>query len=385
MRKMPDTLPDDRVRALVARGLAVVYPGADSPAITGVGLTVEPGEIVAFTGPSGCGKSSLLYCLGGVIRPASGSVRLGGIDLASLTDADLSAIRAESLGFVFQFGELVPELTLGENVGLPLMIAGWRRKRVKPEVDRVMAALGIAELADKHPGRVSGGQAQRAAVARAMVHHPAFVLADEPTGALDRKNGEIVLDAMLRLAVPPTTLGGEPPASGQIVAASAPDPHTLTDVTIGLAQVAPYIQPTLGGVNFPEAHSHAVDGALLEFGLLMGGLLSVLTFLVATADRVVERRRNVTALTVLGCRRGVLRRAQAVQLLIPVACGASLALVAGVVAGRSYDIFGGTGAPWNWGETGSILAACVAATILACTAALPLAGRRVDPALIRRD
>jgi putative ABC transport system ATP-binding protein len=200
MRKMSDTVSADRTRALVARDLAVVYPGADSPAIAGVGLTVEPGETVAVTGPSGCGKSSLLYCLGGVIRPTGGSVRLGGVDLAGLTDAGLSEVRAQSFGFVFQFGELVPELTLGENVALPLMIAGWRRKRVRPEVDRVMTALGIAELADKHPGRVSGGQAQRAAVARAMVHQPAFVLADEPTGALDRKNGVVVLDAMLRLA-----------------------------------------------------------------------------------------------------------------------------------------------------------------------------------------
>lgn len=182
---------------LEARDLQLAY-GATS-ALRGVSVTLHPGRRVALMGPSGCGKSSLLHCLGGVVRPDAGTVSFDGQTLSSLSEAGRSRMRLEHFGMVFQFGDLVPELTLVENVGLPLHLLGDSRRTARTRALALLDELGIGEVYDSRAGAVSGGQAQRAAVARALVHEPRVVLADEPTGSLDTANAETVLDAMSRL------------------------------------------------------------------------------------------------------------------------------------------------------------------------------------------
>lgn len=169
-------------------------------ALRGASLDVHAGEIVAMRGTSGSGKSSLLHCMAGIISPDTGRVLYMTRDLTRMGDPELSALRRHDFGFVFQFGELVPELTISENVGLPLRLNGVRSRVVKRETVDMLDRLGIAPLAGKRPAEVSGGQAQRAAVARALVHKPRVVFADEPTGSLDSDNSKLVLNEFLSLA-----------------------------------------------------------------------------------------------------------------------------------------------------------------------------------------
>lgn len=183
---------------LEARNVSLSY-GA-TPALRDVSLRIDAGASVALMGASGSGKSSLLHCLAGVIVPDEGSVLVDAADISRLSDRDRSRLRLERMGVVFQFGDLVPELTLVENVSLPLQLLGQRTRAARERAMELLDRLGIAELADSRTGAVSGGQAQRAAVARALVHGPAVVLADEPTGALDSVNAEAVLDALADLA-----------------------------------------------------------------------------------------------------------------------------------------------------------------------------------------
>ena len=182
---------------LEASELSVSF--GEAVALDNVGITLEPGRRVAVMGPSGCGKSTLLHALCGVIRPASGRVVLDGVDLTAMSERQRSRMRLEHYGVVFQFGDLVPELTLAENVALPLELLGRDRRTARGAAMDLLDELGIAGVADSRAGMVSGGQAQRAAVARALVHRPKVVLADEPTGALDSISAERVLDAMLRM------------------------------------------------------------------------------------------------------------------------------------------------------------------------------------------
>jgi putative ABC transport system ATP-binding protein len=164
-----------------------------TPALAGASLGVRAGEVVAVMGPSGSGKSTLLHCLAGIVAPDSGRVRYRGTDLATLSDAGRSALRRREFGFVFQFGQLVPELTCLENVALPLRLERVRRREAERRAAEWLARLEVAEVAGKRPGEVSGGQGQRVAVARALVTGPRVVFADEPTGALDSLNGERVM------------------------------------------------------------------------------------------------------------------------------------------------------------------------------------------------
>lgn len=180
-----------------ARGVSLAY-GAN-PALTEVSLTIASGSSVALMGSSGSGKSSLLHCLAGVLVPDEGSVFIDGTDLRGLNDRQRSRLRLEKMGVVFQFGDLVPELTIVENVMLPLQLLGTKRGEATARALAVLDTLGVADLGDSRTGAVSGGQAQRAAVARALVHEPSIVLADEPTGALDSVNAEAVLDALVDL------------------------------------------------------------------------------------------------------------------------------------------------------------------------------------------
>jgi len=172
----------------------------ETRALAGADVAVRAGEAVALMGPSGSGKSTLLHCLSGVLVPDSGQIKLLGRPLGEMSEAERSAFRLRNVGMVFQFGGLVPELTLAENVMLPLQLVGTKTRVAKARADELLDALGIGELGGHVAGTVSGGQAQRAAVARALAHRPAVLLADEPTGALDTVTAEVVLDQLLALA-----------------------------------------------------------------------------------------------------------------------------------------------------------------------------------------
>lgn len=168
--------------------------------LTDVNFSVGKGEVVAIVGPSGAGKSSLLLCLCGLLQPQDGVVALDGDPLSSAPARVRDRVRRRRFGFVFQFGDLVPELTLIENVCLPLRLLGVKRKEALPAAEKQMNALGVAHLADKSVTSVSGGELQRAAICRALVHGPSVILADEPTGALDEQNSGIVFEQFLRHA-----------------------------------------------------------------------------------------------------------------------------------------------------------------------------------------
>lgn len=183
---------------LRARGVHLSY--ATTRALVGASIDVHPGEVLGLTGPSGAGKTSLLYCLAGIARPDSGEVFFGEKDITLLDDDHLSHLRRSSFGFVFQFGELVPELTIRENVSLPLRLNGERGRKLTSRTDEILERLDIVSLAGKRPTEVSGGQAQRAAVARGLVHRPKVVFADEPTGSLDVSNSDRVLEEFVTLA-----------------------------------------------------------------------------------------------------------------------------------------------------------------------------------------
>ncbi len=169
-------------------------------ALEGAGMDLHAGEVVAVMGPSGSGKSTFLHCLAGIIQPDSGEVRYAGKVLSAMADRERSALRRTDFGFVFQFGQLVPELTCLENVALPLRLDGARRAPAEELAREWLDRLEVGDIAGKRPGEVSGGQGQRAAVARALVTRPRVVFADEPTGALDSLNGERVMRLLVDAA-----------------------------------------------------------------------------------------------------------------------------------------------------------------------------------------
>lgn len=183
---------------LSGRGLRHAY-GTDE-VLAGVDIDVRPGETVALMGPSGSGKSTLLHLLAGLLQPTSGEVWLGETRLDTASHSARAAVRLRRMGFVFQFGDLVPELTLAENVELPLRLTGHSRGRARQIAGETLETLGIAAVADRRMNEVSGGQAQRAAVARALVHSPEIVFADQPTGSLDTLAGEQVMEALVSAA-----------------------------------------------------------------------------------------------------------------------------------------------------------------------------------------
>ncbi|MFU8850999.1 ABC transporter ATP-binding protein [Micromonospora sp. SL1-18] len=183
---------------LEARGVVKAY--GRTPALRGVTLDVAEGEIVAVTGPSGCGKSTLLHCLAGILRPDAGQVTWRGERIDTWPEAARSRLRRTEFGVLFQFGQLVAELTAAENVALPLLLAGTGRREARTAALTWLERLGVAEVADVRPGEMSGGQQQRCATARALVTEPRVLFADEPTGALDTLTGEQVLTQLVRLA-----------------------------------------------------------------------------------------------------------------------------------------------------------------------------------------
>ena len=168
-------------------------------AVRGVTLSLAAGEFVATVGPSGCGKSTLLHLCGAMDRPTRGEVRLEGRSLASLDDDQLTRIRRDRVGFVFQFLNLLPTLTVTQNIGLPLLLAGHPEAEVTRRATAIGERVGLSSRLGHFPQQLSGGEAQRAAIARAVVHEPVLLIADEPTGNLDSDNGARVLALLLEL------------------------------------------------------------------------------------------------------------------------------------------------------------------------------------------
>ncbi|MFF5154987.1 ABC transporter ATP-binding protein [Streptomyces sp. NPDC000348] len=179
---------------LTAQDLCKAY--GPTTALDGAAFSIHPGEVVAVMGPSGSGKSTLLHCLAGIVTPDSGSITYDGRELTAMSDAERSALRRSEFGFVFQFGQLVPELTCVENVALPLRLNGTPRKEAERAALTWLERLEVDDVRKKRPGEVSGGQGQRVAVARSLVTGPRVLFADEPTGALDSLNGERVMELL---------------------------------------------------------------------------------------------------------------------------------------------------------------------------------------------
>jgi putative ABC transport system ATP-binding protein len=181
---------------LVLEACDVVLSFGATPALRGATVQVARGEILAVMGPSGSGKSTLLHCLAGILVPESGQVRFDGLRLDSMGENQRSALRRQRFGFVFQFGQLVPELTAEENVALPLLLGGTRRAEALSQARGWFERLGLDGLEDHRSGEMSGGQAQRVALARGLVARPEVLFADEPTGALDSLTGERVMELL---------------------------------------------------------------------------------------------------------------------------------------------------------------------------------------------
>lgn len=176
------------------RGLQPVH------ALRGIDLTVKRGQFVTIMGPSGSGKSSLLHLIGGLDRPTTGSVRIEGRAIESLPDLELSKFRRRRLGFIFQFFNLLPTLTALENVALPVLLDGRPMREVEPRAKELLSMMALGSRLDHRPDQLSGGEMQRVAIARALITNPILILADEPTGNLDTKSGEVVLELLARVA-----------------------------------------------------------------------------------------------------------------------------------------------------------------------------------------
>jgi putative ABC transport system ATP-binding protein len=186
---------------LSAENLQKIYVTGEArvAALAGVSFAVEKGDFVALMGPSGCGKSTLLHISGAMDRPTSGTLRLNDRDLSSMGDDELTRVRREQVGFVFQFFNLLPTLTVGDNIALPCLLAGMKDQDAERRALALAERVGIAHRLSHYPQQISGGEMQRAAIARALVHQPSLLVADEPTGNLDSENGANVLALIAEL------------------------------------------------------------------------------------------------------------------------------------------------------------------------------------------
>ena len=180
---------------LVADHLQKTYVSGEArvAALAGVSFSIQAGDFVALMGPSGCGKSTLLHLCGAMDRLTSGSLKLNDRDLSAMGDDELTRVRREQVGFVFQFFNLLPTLTVSDNIALPCLLAGMKHDDAERRARELAERVGIAHRMTHYPQQISGGEMQRAAIARALVHRPALLVADEPTGNLDSENGANVL------------------------------------------------------------------------------------------------------------------------------------------------------------------------------------------------
>jgi len=192
----------EREAVLAAHDLRKVYIGGDGSELTildGVEINVAPGEAVAIVGASGAGKSTLLHLLGGLDRPTSGEILLGGVSIAEQGEEELARIRNEQIGFVFQFHHLLREFTALENVMMPLMIGGTERGMAEDRARELLEVVGLGQRLDHMPRQLSGGEQQRVAVARALANRPLIILADEPSGNLDTQTAKELHDLFFRV------------------------------------------------------------------------------------------------------------------------------------------------------------------------------------------
>jgi putative ABC transport system ATP-binding protein len=185
---------------VVIEGRGLVLSFGRTPALRGADIAVAKGEILAVMGPSGSGKSTLLHCLAGILTPDSGEVVFDGTRVDTMGENQRSALRRDRFGFVFQFGQLVPELSVTENIALPLLLAGVHRHRAVTAAHQWLDRLDLHDVGERRSGELSGGQAQRVALARGLVGEPAVLFADEPTGSLDSLTGERVMDLLVNAA-----------------------------------------------------------------------------------------------------------------------------------------------------------------------------------------
>jgi putative ABC transport system ATP-binding protein len=183
------------------RALSKYYTrgGQIIPVLVDINLDVHAGDFVALMGPSGSGKTTLLNLIAGIDKPSSGELRIAGVDIATLSDADLADWRAANVGFIFQFYNLMPVLTAFQNVELPLLLTSLSKAERRRHVETALAVVGLGDRMRHYPRQLSGGQEQRVGIARAIVADPTFLLCDEPTGDLDRKSADEVLDLLDRL------------------------------------------------------------------------------------------------------------------------------------------------------------------------------------------
>ena len=191
-----DSQPQIEIRDLTKQ---YVRGGQVIPVLVGINLDIQAGDFVALMGPSGSGKSTLLNLLAGIDKPTSGRIRVAGVDIAELTETELAAWRAASVGFIFQFYNLMPVLSAFDNVELPLLLTSLSRRERRERVETALALVGLADRMEHFPNELSGGQQQRVAIARALIGDPVLIVADEPTGDLDRTTAEEILHLLERL------------------------------------------------------------------------------------------------------------------------------------------------------------------------------------------
>ena len=169
------------------------------PVLNGLSLDIDEGEFMALMGPSGSGKTTLLNLIAGIDKTDSGSIKVGGIEITNLSETELARWRAHNVGFIFQFYNLIPVLSAYENVELPLLLSGLSKRERRAHVEVALRVVNLADRMEHYPGQLSGGQQQRVAIARAVVTDPAILVADEPTGDLDRQSAEEILELMEQL------------------------------------------------------------------------------------------------------------------------------------------------------------------------------------------
>ncbi|GAA1577908.1 MULTISPECIES: ABC transporter ATP-binding protein [Streptomyces] len=199
----------------------------DAKALDGIDLEIRAGEAVAVMGPSGCGKSTLLNMVAGLDRPTSGTVQVHGQDLGTLNETGLALFRRRHIGMVFQFFNLIDDLPALDNVALAAQLTGTSARQARRRALELLGELGVADRKDAYPAALSGGERQRVAVARALMNRPALLLADEPTGALDSRSGEQVMDLLIDLN-----------QIGQTLLIVTHDPHLATRCANRLIEVA---------------------------------------------------------------------------------------------------------------------------------------------------
>jgi putative ABC transport system ATP-binding protein len=189
--------------AVACRNLTKEFGDGDQKvmALRGVNVDVPPGEMTLLVGPSGCGKTTLISILAGLLDPTSGALQVLGSDLIQMSDGKKVNFRAKNIGFVFQQYNLLPALTAAENVAVPLLIAGQRRKLAVQQARELLGKVGLGERTESLPTQLSGGQQQRVAIARALIHRPKLLVCDEPTAALDAHSGQVVMELLREVAL----------------------------------------------------------------------------------------------------------------------------------------------------------------------------------------